>query len=515
MKEFNITGVCIQEKHYMVDISKKIEKIAVLVEKGQYFTINRARQYGKTTTLFNLFKYLKDKYYVFDTSFEGLGDYPFASESNFCESITGIIGDLLEKNNIPENIITNWKVKSERFDDLGKKITELVKNSQKEIVLIIDEVDKSSNNQLFLNFLGMLRNKYLEKSKDKDYSFKSVILAGVYDIKNMKIKIRPDAERKFNSPWNIAADFNVDMSFNAEEISTMLNDYECDHQTGMDIALISNEIYNYTSGYPFLVSKLCKTIEEDLDRNWTTDGIKKAVNILLSEENTLFDDLIKNMENNSELKIFIEAILIQGEQIDYNIDNPIINLLKVFGIIRKNDHNKVEIDNKIFELRLTNYLASKMETSRISMQQYNFRDLYITPDNILDIEGILLKFQQFIKENYHSKDEGFYEKQGRLLLIAFVKPIINGYGFYYVENQISYERRMDMVITYNNKEYILEFKIWYGQEYHKKGLLQFSEYLETKSIKRGYLVVFNFNKKKKFTNKLEKINGKEIFTVMV
>jgi hypothetical protein len=51
MREFNVTGLCIPSKHYMADISEKIRQIMAMVENGQYFTINRARQYGKTTTL--------------------------------------------------------------------------------------------------------------------------------------------------------------------------------------------------------------------------------------------------------------------------------------------------------------------------------------------------------------------------------------------------------------------------------------------------------------------------------
>ena len=51
-KIFNITGPCIPELHYMVDTSKKIKRIVQeYIEKGCYFTINRARQYGKTTTI--------------------------------------------------------------------------------------------------------------------------------------------------------------------------------------------------------------------------------------------------------------------------------------------------------------------------------------------------------------------------------------------------------------------------------------------------------------------------------
>lgn len=51
MKRFNTTAVCIPSKHYMVDLSERVKEIKKLVDDGKYFTINRARQYGKTTTL--------------------------------------------------------------------------------------------------------------------------------------------------------------------------------------------------------------------------------------------------------------------------------------------------------------------------------------------------------------------------------------------------------------------------------------------------------------------------------
>ena len=59
-KRFCVTGTCIPEKNYMVDISGRIDRIIRdYIEKGQYFTINRARQYGKTTTLYLLERRLR------------------------------------------------------------------------------------------------------------------------------------------------------------------------------------------------------------------------------------------------------------------------------------------------------------------------------------------------------------------------------------------------------------------------------------------------------------------------
>ena len=110
-KKFCTTGTCIPEKNYMVDLSNRIQQIInQYIESGQYFTINRARQYGKTTLLYLLEKELrKQDYLVLSLSFEAA-----------------------------------------------------------------DEVDKSSDNQIFLSFLGLLREKY------------------------------PQEESKYNSLWNIA-----------------------------------------------------------------------------------------------------------------------------------------------------------------------------------------------------------------------------------------------------------------------------------------------------------------------
>ncbi|MCD8018334.1 MAG: hypothetical protein LUF92_01740 [Clostridiales bacterium] len=55
-KIFNTTANCIPEKHYMVDLTERLSKIRKMIDRGDYFTINRARQYGKTTTLLALAK---------------------------------------------------------------------------------------------------------------------------------------------------------------------------------------------------------------------------------------------------------------------------------------------------------------------------------------------------------------------------------------------------------------------------------------------------------------------------
>ena len=69
MREFNITGACIPKKHYMVNISDKLDHILNLVDNEKYFVINRYKQYGKTTTLNQVIRKLYDKYIIICISF--------------------------------------------------------------------------------------------------------------------------------------------------------------------------------------------------------------------------------------------------------------------------------------------------------------------------------------------------------------------------------------------------------------------------------------------------------------
>ena len=79
-RTFTVTGACNPQLHYMVDLQSRLEEIKVLVEQGAYFTINRARQYGKTTMLTALKKYLQDDYIVVSTDFQLLSNASFENE---------------------------------------------------------------------------------------------------------------------------------------------------------------------------------------------------------------------------------------------------------------------------------------------------------------------------------------------------------------------------------------------------------------------------------------------------
>ena len=88
-KTFNTTAVCIPGEHYMVDISGRLQKIKEMIAAKKYFTINRARQYGKTTTLQALFGYLQSEYYTVLLDFQTFDASKFKDGNIFSIAFAG------------------------------------------------------------------------------------------------------------------------------------------------------------------------------------------------------------------------------------------------------------------------------------------------------------------------------------------------------------------------------------------------------------------------------------------
>jgi len=520
MRKFNVTGLCVPDSHYMADTSEKLSRIMQFVENGDYFSINRGRQYGKTTTFSLLEKRMPKKYTVISISFEAVSDSMFETEAGFCQGLLNRCAKDLKFKKLPW--AKDWEDSSViSFDLLDDFLSKACRD--KKIVLMIDEVDKSSNNAIFLKFLGILRDKYLSRNAGKDQTFQSVILAGVYDIKNLKLKMiqagthqLQDGEKRINSPWNIAINFNVDMSLSAKETASMLLEYENDHKTGMDIEAIAKEIRDYTNGYPYLVSRICQEIEEEGGKNWTIQGVQNAVQEILFEHSTLFDDLFKNVKSNPDLKELLRDLTVGDRDYLYNIDNPAIQLASMFGIVEKRGR-LAAIHNRIFEVRITNYFASEKDASENSLKLRASKQGIVNKDN-LDMALLLQRFANHYYEIYNEKDTKFLERECRILFITYLRPIINGSGFYYLENETREGERTDVIVDYNTEQFIVELKLWRGEAAHENAYQQLSDYLDYKNKDTGYLLTFDFRKEKNVGKpKFDWVEykGKKIFDVIV
>ncbi len=509
-RSFNTTGICEPEKHYMVNLEQRLAQIKILVDEGRYFTVNRARQFGKTTTLHALSEYLNHDYFVVSMDFQmQMSNAKFRSENRFSLAFARAFVNSFRANpdsigsefeSVIKEFATGYNVNPEGYElvELFQALSVLCGRIPREIVLMIDEVDSAANNQVFLDFLAQLRGYYINRNRFA--TFKSVILAGVCDIKNLKRKMRPDEEHRDNSPWNIAADFDIDMSFSAIQIENMLKDYDADHKIGMKKASVAEEIYDYTSGYPYLVSRICQlldhmAVKDDRKDAWTHKGILDAVRALVCESNSLFDDMAKKIKDYPELRRLLYDILFCGKSIPYNLGTELVSIGTMFGFLQ-DDAGQVAISNRIFEIWFYNlFIAEEAIGSKTYDAGQQSKNQFIRK-NGLDMELILKKFVQHFTESFGDRPEKFIEDNGRKLFLLYIRPLINGMGNYYIESHTRSMGRTDLIIDYMGKQYIIEMKIYHGEEYNSRGGRQLIGYLEDYHLKKGYMLSFNFNKKK-------------------
>ena len=399
-----------------------------------------------------------------------------------------------------------------RFGKLFNVLTNMCETSNKRIVLIIDEVDSASNNQVFFDFLSQLRDRYIARYTEGISTFHAVILAGVSDLKRL------------NSPWNIADDFLIDMSLSEAGIKGMLDEYEDDHHTGMDTTSIAVKIRDDTNGYPFLVSRICRMIDErlvpgefsSLHDAWTLEGVEMAVKLVVSEKNTLFDSLMGKLEDYPVMKQELKRVLFQGETMDYRPDDIPQEQLLMYGFV-KNRGGTVLVDNRIFEMRLYRYYASESVFAKEMREEaLEYKPMFIK-DGILDVPLIMKRFiktqEMMVNMTDNDARRKFIEEEGREKFLTYIAPILNGVGTFSIEERTRNKRRMDVVIHYRGQRYIIELKIWRGERYNSNGEKQISDYLDSFGLTVGYML--SFLQKKKPCMDIVHVNGKLLYEGIV
>lgn len=528
LRYFNTKGSCNRNEHYMVRLDERVEKTKRLfVDRKKYFVINRGRQYGKTTTLKALAKYLEREYVVFLLDFQEFRPTDFDDGVIFSKTFVTKILSIVENAEPKE-----WETIRECISDFANKMPDigldklfvcmssLCKKSACPIVLMIDNVDNAGNKQVFIDFLSQLRGYYM--GRDEVSTFHSVILASVHDVRSIQSERCSNGEYRQNSPWNIAADFDIEMGFSASQIAAMLEEYETDNHTGMDIQVVAEEIYQYTSGYPYLVSAICKQLDEKIlgtdgfetmQQVWTRAGVARAVRIILKKNPPLFGHMTKQLDTYPDLRNMIENIIYRGKRIPFSPEEKSINLGVMFGFLKEeNDH--VAIANRIFEMCLLNLFMAQ-EAGSDAFTQGEIDRIQFVKDKRLDMDLVLKKFVEYFCDIYGDNDWKFVESQGRKLFLLYLKPIINGVGNYYIEAQTRDARRTDVIVDYLGEQFIVELKIWHGNEYNERGEQQLTEYLEYYHQDKGYMLSFNFNQTKTTGVKEIAVGGKTIVEAVV
>ena len=206
-------------------------------------------------------------------------------------------------------------------------------------------------------------------------------------------------------------------------------------------------------------------------------------------------------------------LLYSGEEIPYQFNNPEIEIGTMYGILKEQDHLAV-VSNIIFKIVITDYYIS-IDTNKERIALFEESRYKFIKNDGLDMQLIMHRFAEFMKEEYREEDSSFIEQEGRLLFLGFLKPIINGTGHYDIESEIRGNRRMDVVVHYGIHRYIIELKIWHGESKANEAIRQLKEYLSIKQEKEGYLLSFCDNRKAPRRSQTYVVDGHTIYETVV
>ena len=143
---------------------------------------------------------------------------------------------------------------------------------------------------------------------------------------------------------------------------------------------------------------------------------------------------------------------------------------------------------------------------------------YLTSAGHIDMEALLDNFRDFIARagfKILQVPDTPQESVGRHLLLAYLDQFVKLIGgFMHIEVQTG-RGRMDIIITHNQRKYIIETKIWRGDSRYQAGKKQLTTYLLTEGVKEGYYIVFDHREKSEPRVETEMIEGLTIRSYVI
>jgi len=487
---FEDSGTVNPEVAYFVPLDNvtntKKQDIKTMVDQGRYFSIFAPRQSGKTTFFRETCRQLHNDttYAAIMLSFQ---DHKNLNKKQFYASIERylyrqLIGRLnevgCEKLETVNQLLNNHHLTDHiSFKVLFEELNKLIKF--KKIVIFIDEFDGIPLDEL-ANFLTTLRELYQNYKDIKQKALYSVGLVGIRNITKLVVG--------GVSPFNIADQVNLP-PFSLKNIGDLYAQYTSETDQPFTEEAVKT-VFKETAGQPWLVNRLGTILTMDIKPETTApineQDVEQAIEMLLIERNAHFDNLYE------KAKIYKETFVkIVFDHVKYNPDFEEQTWLEQYGLVTKKE-KKAVVANNIYKKRFIDAFFNEIEIP----EDFTIND-YILPQDRLDMGKILLDFDQYIAQigvRAFYQEKKPYEKTGQFLLTAWLYRFVKGGNGDLRDETRSGLGRMDIILFYKGKKYIIETKVNHQDNNARiiqQGLKQISQYLTTESSDEGYLVVFD------------------------
>lgn len=499
---FNTAGPIKTDLHYYIDPLKRfdLEEVLLLIRQQKYFVLHAPRQTGKTTCMLALRDYLNEhgEYIAVYANVEGgqsarnnvdnvtsMFCYTIARETNF------ILG-----NTMASKVVE--KVLSESAESrITSFLTELAMMLPKPLVLFIDEIDALVGDSL-VSVLRQIRAGYTSRPSQFP---SSIVLFGVRDVRDYRIVLSNQDIVTGGSAFNIKAKSLHLGNFTKEEIHELYMEHTKATGQQFDEACFPM-IWEATAGQPWLVNALgyevTMEIKENRDRSikLIPEMIYRAQERIIYRRETHIDILIDKLKEERVRRVIgpilandteVDEALFPQDDMQYVID---------MGLITRD--KPIRIANGIYREIIPRELTWTTQESLVQQSAW-----YMNPDNSINMDKLMLDFQQFFRQNADAWIEKFdYKESGpQLLLQAFLQRVVNGGG--YIDREYGLGRgRTDLLIRKPLTDHyggpiqriVLELKIKRNslEKTIEDGLRQTWEYMDKAgAVDEGHFIIFD------------------------
>ncbi|MDR1040015.1 MAG: hypothetical protein LBR80_07585 [Deltaproteobacteria bacterium] len=550
-RSFNTIGICKPLEHYMIPAIPRVPDINKMIDNKYFFVLHAPRQSGKTTCLTALTDKINSegKYYALNCSLATMRNTR-DDEKAMALVVSHINAGLRSSKVVELRRLAYIFNSSPYMTDPGTKVrfllNDLCQALDRELVVFFDEADCLHEDPLVM-FLGQIRDGYLYRTGDPAAWFpRAMALVGMRDIKDYLSRVRPEAESTgYASPFNVKSKSLSLDDFTWEEIGDLYGQHTA--ETGQPFEPEAVErAWHWTEGQPWLVNALAKDIiverfRNDYSRPITGADVDLAAYDMLLRGETHFASLMERLKEPRVRKV-IDPVIAGDASLPEGVTAEDIGYVIDLGLLKTDSDITVS-------LRPSNPIYGELIADAISWDIKKRVPLHLAgrwmDGTRLDMDGLLRAFQVYWSENSEfnekpkSKDgsppspiggkigwslddtalldkhdippeilqiirahlTGFgRESFPHIVLFAFLQRVTNG-GAKVHRNYALGRSMVDICAIYKDVRYPVELKIK-GVQALEKSLEQLSGYMDKCQSLAGWLVVFDKDSEKPWSEKI-------------
>ncbi len=505
MRFFNTEGPVRPDDHYAIAPLDRadVDEFLGLIRAKRYFVLHAPRQTGKTSALIALRDLLNSGEVGHFRCVNVNVEVAQVARDDTARGIRAILGSLADSamllgDDYPAGVWLDVLADMGPENALKGLLVRWCVANPVPLVLLVDEIDSLVGDTL-LSVLRQLRAGYEQRPEAFP---QSVVLCGVRDIRDYRIRSSTGEVIAGGSPFNVAAKSLRMGDFTEAETRALMAQHT--EETGQRFSPAAVEaVWTQTCGQPWLVNALCagacfdNKAGRDRSRSIEVDDVYAAREELILSRRTHLDQLAHKLEE-ERVRQVVEPILSGGE---VQHDGRDLEYVRDLGLIAPDSPPRIA--NPIYREVVPRELGYVLQDSLDIRVAW-----YVDDDGRLDMTKLLSAFRTFFgehAEHWLGHLGAYREAAPQLILQSYLQRVVNGGGR--IEREYGLGRgRTDLLVLWPREagqpsdlweRFVVECKVLRDSDRKslawtvEKGVKQTLGYMKQCGAEEGHLVVMD------------------------